>query len=151
GSNACSARRPRRLGADRQPWNDKWRPCRSALPGSRFPRGVNVWLDLEGVAPSAPSQVVIDYCNAWFSEVEAVWFVSGVDVGANAILSGDELYWRLKTKHYWHSLSRIPEIPHRGYQMFQSAVRHPLAGVDIDRYVTVNDAFGDGVLWLVPD
>jgi hypothetical protein len=113
-----------------------------------FPPGVNVWLDLEGVAPSVPSQVVIDYCNAWFTEVEAVGFVSGIYVGANAILSGDELYWRLKTKHYWHSLSRVPDIPHRGYQMFQSAVRHPLAGVDIDRNVTMNDAFGDSVLWL---
>ena len=29
-----------------------------------FPHGVNVWLDLEGIAPSAPSQDVIDYCNA---------------------------------------------------------------------------------------
>jgi len=116
-----------------------------------FPPGVNVWLDVEGIAPSVPSQDVIDYCNAWFTEVEAVGFESGLYVGANAILSADELFWRLKTKHYWHSLSTVPDIPHRGYQMFQSAVRHPLAGVDMDRNVTLNDAFGDSVLWLAPD
>jgi hypothetical protein len=35
--------------------------------------------------------------------------------------------------------------------MFQSPVKHPLAGVDIGRNVSMNDAFGDSVLWLAPD
>ncbi len=41
GANARSARRPGRY--------------------IGFPPGVNVWLDLEGIAPSVPSQDVIDY------------------------------------------------------------------------------------------
>jgi tetratricopeptide (TPR) repeat protein len=151
GANARSARRPRRLGTDCRPWNDKRKPCRSTRPRYRFPSRRERMARPRGDSAISPSQVVIDYCNAWFTEVEAVGFVTGVYVGANAILSGDELFWRLKTKHYWHSLSRVPDIPHRGYQMFQSAVRHPLAAVDIDRNVTMNDAFGDSVLWLAPD
>ncbi len=35
-----------------------------------IPAGVNIWLDLEGVAHAAPAENVIDYCNAWFEEVE---------------------------------------------------------------------------------
>jgi hypothetical protein len=111
--------------------------------------GVNVWLDLEGVRQSAPAEDVIDYCNAWHDEVAAAGFVPGVYVGADAILTGDQLYWRLKMKHYWRSGSRVPEIPHRGYQMIQRiASGDEIAGVGIDRNVAMIDAFGDTVLWM---
>jgi hypothetical protein len=108
-----------------------------------LPEGINVFLDLEGIASGTPSEDVIAFCNAWFSEVETVGYVSGVYVGANAILSGDELYWDLRTKHYWKSGSRVPDIPHRGYQMIQS-----IKPGQTDKNVTLSDAFGSGVLWL---
>jgi hypothetical protein len=80
---------------------------------------VNVWLDLEGILGSVSPEDVIRYCNAWFFEVESAGFATGIYVGAEAILTGDELYWRLKTKHYWRSASRVPAIPHRGYHREQ--------------------------------
>ena len=88
-----------------------------------FPDGVNVWLDLEGAKTSTPHETMIAYCNAWFAEVEGAGFVPGVYVGARAILTGNELFWRLTTKHYWKSGSRVPDIPHRGYQLIQ--IDHP--------------------------
>jgi hypothetical protein len=115
-----------------------------------FPQGVNVWLDLEGVLGSVLSEEVIRYCNAWFYEVESAGFVPGLYVGAEAILTGDELYWRLKTRHYWRSASRVPPIPHRGYQMFQALAPSPVPGISIDRNVTKDDGFGDAVVWLAP-
>jgi hypothetical protein len=116
-----------------------------------FPPGVNVWLDLEGIHHAAPAEEVIHYCNAWFDKVDAAGFVPGLYVGANAILSGDELYWRLRTKHYWRSGSAVPDIPHRGYQLVQRIVRGDAPfGVEIDRNVTKNDAFGSAVVWLMP-
>jgi hypothetical protein len=63
-----------------------------------FPKGVNVWLDLEGAKTSTPHETMIAYCNAWSAEVEGA-VVPGLYVGARAILSGDELFWRLTTKH----------------------------------------------------
>jgi hypothetical protein len=51
-------------------------------------------------------------------------------VGANAILSGQELY-ELPFEHYWRSLSTVPDIPVRGYQMFQSN-EHTECGIAID-------------------
>ena len=114
-----------------------------------FPPGVNVWLDLEGVKSSSSHATVIDYCNAWIAEVESVGFVPGVYIGARAILTGDEIFWRLRAKHFWRSASRVPDIPHRGYQVIQKIIRHDkIDGVEIDRNLTVNDNFGQSVLWL---
>jgi glycoside hydrolase-like protein len=115
-----------------------------------FPPGLNVWLDLEGVLGAVASEEVIRYCNAWFFEVESAGFVPGLYVGAEAILTGDELYWRLRAKHYWRSASRVPPIPHRGYQMFQALAPSPVTGISIDRDVTKDDGFGEAVLWLAP-
>ena len=115
-----------------------------------FPAGINIWLDLEGVLQSVSSETVVQYCNAWCGQVEAAGYVSGLYVGPQAILSGDDLYWRLRTRHYWKSASRVPSIPHRGYQMFQALAPSPVAGIAIDRNVTKDDNFGDAALWLAP-
>jgi len=103
----------------------------------------SVWLDLEGIAAGTPSSAVISYCNAWFKEVESAGYTTGVYVGANSILSGDELYLSLKTTHYWKSGSAVPDIPHRGYCMVQHIIPDDkIGGVKIDRDVTLVDAFG---------
>jgi len=114
-----------------------------------LPRGINVWLDLEGVAATAKAAEVIGYCNAWFKEVEAAGYASGVYVGANSGLSGEDLFFRLTTRHYWQSGSRVPDIPHRGYQMVQHiAEGDEVAGIAIDRNLTKTDNLGGSVLWV---
>lgn len=113
-----------------------------------LPPGVNLWLDLEGVSDTATAPDVVDYCNAWFKAVEAADYATGIYVGANSRLSGDDLFWRLKTKHYWKSGSKVPDIPVRGYQMLQWIPPGPDTADTIDRNVTQNDAFGDAVQWL---
>jgi len=108
-----------------------------------LPDGMNLWLDLENVANSSSHQDVIDYCNNWFSAVDGAGYVSGVYVGANAILTGDELFLRLKTRHYWRSGSMVPDIAHRGYQLIQHIA-------EIDRDVTRTDTLGGAALLLMP-
>lgn len=108
-----------------------------------LPDGASVWLDLEGIAAGTSADATIAYCNAWFKEVESAGYTTGVYVGANSILSADELYLRLKTKHYWKSGSNVPAIPHRGYCMVQHIIAgDQVGGVEIDRNVTFVDAFG---------
>ena len=68
-----------------------------------FPQGINVWVDLEGVSAHTPAANVIAYCNAWSDEVEGAGFVPGVYVGPGAGVSSDDLFFRLKTKHYWRA------------------------------------------------
>jgi hypothetical protein len=116
-----------------------------------LPARMNIWLDLEGVKAGTPDTDVIDYCNAWFSEVESVGYVSGVYIGASPGLSADQLYWSIKTRHYWKGGSDaeagVPDdIPHRGYQLVQY-IHYPGTPQEFDSNVTKTDAFGGGVLW----
>jgi hypothetical protein len=110
-----------------------------------LPAGMNIWLDLEGVASGTPSQTVIDYCNAWAAPVAQAGYVPGLYVGANAILDSDDLYWDLQFQHYWRSGSSVPDVAVRGYQLFQ---RIPPGDADIDQDVTKTDNLGGTVLWL---
>jgi Domain of unknown function (DUF1906) len=108
-----------------------------------LPEGVNVFLDLEGIKQGTTAADVIAYCNAWFDAVQTGGYETGVYVGANCILSSDELYWELHTKHYWKSGSKVPDITQRGYQMVQYIKKG-----QIDRNVTMDDNFAHGVMWL---
>jgi hypothetical protein len=116
-----------------------------------FPPGVTVWLDLEGIHGGVGSDDVIAYCNAWFDAVTAVGYEPGVYVGTDCVLSGDELFWRLKTKHYWRSGSSVPDIPNRGYQLVQRASSDVMNGIGIDRDLCLTDALGGTPIWLSPD
>ncbi len=115
-----------------------------------FPTGVNVWCDLEGVAAGTGAEDVIGYCNAWYATVSAAGYVPGIYVGAQAILTGPQLY-DLKFEHYWKSESRVPAIPVRGYQMVQTLVPEPVNGIGIDQNVTQTDNKGGQALWLVAE
>jgi Domain of unknown function (DUF1906) len=113
-----------------------------------LPPGVNVWLDLEGIRGDTPRQDVIDYCNAWFASVGAAGYSTGIYVGDSVIISPDDLYWNLKTKHYWKSGSNVPDVPNRGYQLIQRIPPNADDQKNVDTDLTRNDSFGDTVQWL---
>lgn len=111
-----------------------------------LPAGMNIWLDLEGINARVPAQDVIDYCNAWYAPVAAAGYAPGIYVGADCILTSDELYWDLDFTHYWRSGSNVPDVAVRGYQLFQ---RIPPGGTsDIDQDATRTDNLGGTALWL---
>lgn len=113
-----------------------------------FPAGINVWLDLEGIDPNAAPDAVVAYCNSWYEAVAKVGYVPGLYVGANSILDGQQLYANLKFQHYWHSLSIVPNVAVRGYQMIQSD-GGTVHGVGIDKNLTQADADRAQVQWLM--
>lgn len=112
-----------------------------------LPAGMNLWCDLEGIASGTPAQQVIDYCNAWYTAVFDGGFIPGIYVGADCILSGNQLYSDLKFQHYWQSLSTVPAIPNRGYQLIQQ-MGSTIYGLSIDNDTTQNDEQGDSMIWL---
>lgn len=114
-----------------------------------FPAGISIWCDLEGVGGTTTAQQVIDYCNSWYGAVASAGYVPGLYVGANCILDGNALHDALDFSHYWKSLSSVPEIPIRGYQMIQSN-EHTVNGISIDEDRTQNDLLGGTVVWLAP-
>jgi hypothetical protein len=112
-----------------------------------FPPGVNIWCDLEGVIGGASAQDVTDHCNAWFDAVNAAGFIPGLYVGADAILTGQQLF-SLSFQHYWRSQSRVPDIPGRGYQLLQLFPAITANGIGIDVDIAQNDEKGGQAQWL---
>ncbi len=151
------------LMAVQHPLDAGWTPSRELGQGfgqsaarhageAGLPPGVNVWLDLEGVAVGTPAADVIAFCNAWFQQVENAGFASGVYIGANPGLSADQLYWDIRTTHYWKGGSNaeagVPaDIPPRGYQLVQR-INDP-GPYEFDSDFTRTDAFGGSVMWAV--
>ena len=117
-----------------------------------LPPGVNVFLDLEGVKAGAAESDVMDFCNAWFAEVSAVGYETGIYIGAAPGLSADQLYWNLKTKHYWQGGSSVQagvpdDIPNRGYQLKQH-IQNAGKANEFDSNVTETDNYKGGIMWI---
>lgn len=113
-----------------------------------LPQGMNVWCDLEGIGGQVSAADVIAYCQSWYDAVAAAGYVPGLYVGANCILDATQLY-DLPFQHYWQSLSSVPSIPVRGYQLVQTAGT-TMFGVGIDNDETYTDNEGGTVLWVAP-
>jgi hypothetical protein len=115
-----------------------------------LPEGMNIWLDLEGIAEVASSFDVIASCNAWFAEVSAAGYVPGLYVGANAILDGEELYYALSVEHYWRSGSEVPDVEVRGYCMVETIDdAYEIDGCAYDQDITQADNLGNTPMWLI--
>jgi len=119
------------------------------------PAGVSVWCDLEGVAAGTPAQDVIDFCNNWFDQVQAAGFVPGLYVGNSAGLSANQLFQKLRFKHYWRAYNlNDDEVPAtRGVQLRQKTGKGSVGGVTTGEYdddVTQTDALGGNAVWLAP-
>jgi hypothetical protein len=115
-----------------------------------LPGGMNIWLDLEGIADVASSFDVIAYCNAWFAEMSAAGYVPGLYVGADAILDGEELYYALSVEHYWQSGSEVPDVEVRGYCMVQTIDdAYEIDGCAYDQDIAQADKLGNTPMWLI--
>jgi glycoside hydrolase-like protein len=118
----------------------------SSLVG--FPLGINVWCDLEGTKNGTSADDVIGYCNAWYVAVKSAGYLPGLYVGANAILSDQQLA-NLKFQNYWRSQSNVPNVRSRGYQLIQLFPEVMRNGIGIDIDVTQDDYKNGQVQWLV--
>lgn len=112
------------------------------------PPGVNLWLDLEAVAAGAATSDIVGYCSAWYNAVVNGGYAPGLYVGANCGLDGQQL-WQLPFEHYWKSMSKVPDIAQRGYQMVQAATT-TVAGIAIDPDSAGTDALGGQPSWWAP-
>ncbi|HEY4108463.1 DUF1906 domain-containing protein [Puia sp.] len=111
-----------------------------------LPAGMNLWCDLEGVAPGTSAQNVIAYCQAWYYAVHTAGYVPGIYVGYDVILTPAQLYDELSFQHYWRAYNG-PEVDTRGFQLIQQ-VEKTLDGITLDPDITQNDNMGDSALWV---
>jgi hypothetical protein len=107
----------------------------AALQRLGIPKGIVVWLDVEGVKddPITLSQRI----NTWAKALEAAGYIPGLYVGAGCPLTSAELY-ALAVKRYWHSCSRVVDShnnaaePLCGWAMTQCTCEVERAGVEVD-------------------
>jgi len=114
-----------------------------------YKKGCIIYLDLEDVNIEYRNrkQDIIDYCNAWYEEVKAAGYTPGIYIGFNCFLSSSQLYGSLKFQHYWKSLSSVPDIARRGYEMIQSA-GGMVNGIQIDNNVVTGDNLGNRPIFM---
>ncbi|WP_440521846.1 glycoside hydrolase domain-containing protein [Sphingomonas sp.] len=118
--------------------------CRAAA----LPSGITTWLDLEDLPQDVDHEAVVAYCNAWFDQVAGAGYEPGIYIGFNVRLSADDLFFRLKTRHYWRAAGNITPVSHRGYQMFQHVIK-PDGKHELDQNVIKADAMGGLPHWIV--
>ncbi|HLZ86091.1 MAG TPA: DUF1906 domain-containing protein [Puia sp.] len=112
----------------------------------RLPPGMNIWCDLEGVAPGTPPQEVIAYCQAWYYSVHTAGYIPGIYVGYDTMLSPEQLYNDISFQHYWQAYNG-PDVATRGFQLIQETEK-TLNGIPFDPDLTKTDNMGDSALWL---
>lgn len=119
----------------------------SELSNIGAPNFICVWLDLEGVKSGTPKQQIIDFCNAWYNEIKSSGYVPGIYIGFNNFLTSSDLFYSLNFQHYWRSLSTVPDVAERGYQMEQSGVAGYVNGITIDLDKVFIDRKGDSIVY----
>lgn len=117
-----------------------------------IPAGVNVWLDLEGVAPGAAAADVIAYCESWYQGVAAAGYVPGIYVGWDPGLTAQQLD-SLPFQHYWGAYDvNADQEPACGWCLKQSPASGGIvAGIGPDAYdddLAFTDEQGRTAQWL---
>lgn len=114
-----------------------------------YKKGCILYLDLEDVNKEYANkqQLIIDFCNAWYDSVIKVGYEPGIYIGFNTFLTGDQLYYKLKFKHYWKSFSKVPDVTKRGYEMFQLKWITE-CGIQIDTNEVTGDKLGNKPIFM---
>ena len=115
-----------------------------------LPRGMILWLDLEGVASGTSAATTTAYCEAWADQVSAAGYVPGIYIGANCGLNASAIE-ALPFDYYWQSGSSVPALGQTGYCMVQSiSSSYVVAGIAYDLDVVQADLDGKTPVWLAP-
>lgn len=128
----------------------------SQLVALGVPKGVTVWLDLEGLNAFKSDPVILaGKINLWADKVNAAGYVAGLYVGVPQPFTSDELY-ALHVKRYWRGqgsvrdrFNALAEPTKCGWcmtQTFPSVVR---AGVLVDVDIIGQDYQGRVPTWLL--
>jgi len=118
-----------------------------------MPKGVNVYLDLEGVKPGVSTGDILAFCNNWYDIINNAGYTPGIYVGFDCGLTGDTLYHGLKFQHYWKSGANVPDIPIRGYEMVQTIPTNgkSVYGINIDEDTVLVDKLNNSPQALFAD
>lgn len=101
------------------------------LTAAGLPKGCTVWIDLEGVSPTATAADTAAWVNARATVIRQAGYDVGLYVGSADLLSAQQLYALAQIDRYWHSLSDVP-TPSCGFALIQLYKTITLAGTEVD-------------------
>jgi hypothetical protein len=134
-----------------------WAATLSQAIGS--PAGATLWCDLEGGYADVAAPDLLAYLDAWADAVGKAGYAPGLCSGPRTQPSrlGAAALGALPFEHHWMSAAAVPDIPTRGYQMFQllpmTILPHGLsaAGTLIAVDVVQQDSEGGApIFWQAP-
>lgn len=116
--------------------------------------GTSVYVDFEGPGePLGIKQEKVDcllYGNAAAHAIQHGGSPAAVYVGWGLPFTPIELYWAFAFTGYWKSLSQVPDVAIRGYQMVQHNPANQLVcGVTVDINTIQADHKGNVPQWLI--
>jgi hypothetical protein len=110
--------------------------------------GTSTYVDFEGPAQNKTGCLL--YGNAAAHAIQHGGSPAGIYVGYGIPLDSVELYWSLAFTGYWKSLSNVPDIDIRGYQMIQHGPPNQMVcGVQVDINTIQSDNKGNVPQWLI--
>jgi hypothetical protein len=113
----------------------------SRLAALGIPKGVTVWLDIEGSNLDAAS--ITASINLWSQAVVGAGYQAGLYVGAGCPLGDAQLFALPYVSRYWHSCSDVPNVRARGYCLIQLTPNDvTVEGEDVDIDVVQRDFKG---------
>jgi hypothetical protein len=114
--------------------------------------GTTLFLDLEGIVPGTPAEVVIEYCNRWHAEVAAAGYHPGLYVGYGAVLTPAALYHALRFDCYWGAYNlNADQRPARRGVCIQQHRQQVISGITLDPDTVTQDALGGVPHFDAPD
>lgn len=118
-----------------------------------YPPGGMGWLDLEGVRASVPQWDVIEYCNAWHSQLAGAGYLPGIYLGDSPGITGKSAYQDLRFTHYWaaYNLNKDLYPIVRGVQLRQRSMRgypQPVPRLEFDVDESQIDGLGGTAIFL---
>jgi hypothetical protein len=112
--------------------------------------GASIYLDFEGPNSKSSKADCLLYANAAAHAIQQGGSPAGLYVGWGIPLDSVELYWALSFTGYWKSMSNVPDVGNRGYQMIQhSPANQVICGVTVDVDTIQTDHKGDVPQWLI--
>jgi hypothetical protein len=113
--------------------------------GAGYLAGGSAWDDLEGIGGN--SGATIAYANEKAADLKAT-YVPGDYIGDDVPLTGDELYHDLIVGSFWRSVSHVPDVSVRGYQLVQLVEDVSVAGILVDISLARADKLGGRASWM---
>jgi hypothetical protein len=116
--------------------------------------GTSTYVDFEGPGePSGVKQEKVDcllYGNAAAHAIQHGGSPACVYVGWGLPFNSIELYWSFAFTGYWQSLSEVPDVAVRGYQMIQHGPpNQSVCGLTVDIDTIQVDKKGNVPQWLI--